>query len=160
MLVIRRWGDRQLLAGRLDPVLGAMRVDERDHDFPRRSSSAWAKNADALRRIWLARRLLVLALQCCHALTFIGCHQVVDRRPVQLGAPRDAMIPCCSQASPQSKLWRPTASLLSLVVEDQAHCAFPNLGEIPFRCAHDSILSKYQSLRILGAVQSPDDNTF
>src|SRR6266550_2242715 len=56
VLVVRRRGDRQLRADRLDPVCVAMRVDERDHDFPRRSSSAWAKNADALRRISLARR--------------------------------------------------------------------------------------------------------
>src|SRR6185437_2102162 len=43
LFVIRRWGDRQLLADRLDPVLGTMCVYERDHHFPRRSSSAWAK---------------------------------------------------------------------------------------------------------------------
>src|SRR5690349_14169002 len=51
VLAIRRRGDRQLLADRFDPVLSPMRVDEREHHFPRRSSSAWAKNADALRRI-------------------------------------------------------------------------------------------------------------
>src|SRR6185437_2927297 len=55
VFVIRRWGDRQLLADRLDPILAPMRVDEREHHFPRRSSSAWAKNAEALRRISLAR---------------------------------------------------------------------------------------------------------
>ena len=55
VFVIRRRGDRQLRADRLDPVLASMRVDERDQYFPRRSSSAWAKNADALRRISLAR---------------------------------------------------------------------------------------------------------
>jgi len=33
----------------------AMRVDEPDQYFLRRSSSLWAKNADALRRISLAR---------------------------------------------------------------------------------------------------------
>src|ERR1700740_2576492 len=46
----------QLSAERLDPVLIALIVDERDHHFGRRSSSAWAKYADALRRISLARR--------------------------------------------------------------------------------------------------------
>jgi hypothetical protein len=49
VLVGRRRGNRH------DPVLGAVRVNERHHHFPRRSSSAWAKNADALRRISLAR---------------------------------------------------------------------------------------------------------
>src|SRR5690606_35768525 len=56
VFVVRRRGDRQLGADRLDPVLLTMGVDERQHHLPRRSSSAWAKNADALRRISLARR--------------------------------------------------------------------------------------------------------
>jgi len=53
---IRRWGDRQHAADRLDPVDGAMLVDEGDHGLDRRSSSAIAKYADALRRISLAWR--------------------------------------------------------------------------------------------------------
>src|SRR3954469_18946526 len=52
--VIGRWGDRQHAADRLDPVDGAMLVDEGDHGLDRRSSSAIAKYADALRRILLA----------------------------------------------------------------------------------------------------------
>src|SRR5215213_804847 len=56
MGVIRRWGDRQHAADRLDPVDGAMRVDEGDHGLDRRSSSAWAKYADAFLRISLAWR--------------------------------------------------------------------------------------------------------
>ena len=56
VLVVRRRGDRQHLADRLDPVVGAVFVDERDHHFGRRSSSAWAKYADALRRISFAWR--------------------------------------------------------------------------------------------------------
>src|SRR5258705_8270045 len=55
VLVVGRRGDLQLLADRLDPVLLAMLVDERDHYLGRRSSSASAKYADALRRISLAR---------------------------------------------------------------------------------------------------------
>src|SRR5262249_61753262 len=39
----------------LDPILGSVLVDERHHYFGRRSSSAWAKKAAALRRISLAR---------------------------------------------------------------------------------------------------------
>jgi len=39
-----------LRADRLDSVRGAAAVDERHHHVPRRSSSAWAKYADALRR--------------------------------------------------------------------------------------------------------------
>ena len=55
-LVVRRRGDRQHPADRLDPVQRPVFVDERHHHFGRRSSSAWAKKADAFRRISLARR--------------------------------------------------------------------------------------------------------
>ena len=55
-LVRRRRGDRQHCADRLDPVLVAMSVDEPRDVVGRRSSSAWAKYADALRRISFARR--------------------------------------------------------------------------------------------------------
>jgi hypothetical protein len=41
--VIRRRGDRQNAADRLDPVAGAVLVDKGDHGLNRRSSSAWAK---------------------------------------------------------------------------------------------------------------------
>ena len=43
MGVIRRGGDRQDLADRLDPVDIPMIVDEGDHGFHRRSSSAWVR---------------------------------------------------------------------------------------------------------------------
>src|SRR3954469_8624045 len=56
MGVIRRRGDRQHPADRLDPVDGAMLVNEGDHGLDRRSSSAIAQYADALRRISLAWR--------------------------------------------------------------------------------------------------------
>ena len=55
VLVVSRWGDRQLRADRLDPLFGSALVDKRRHYFGRRSSSAWAKKAAALRRISLAR---------------------------------------------------------------------------------------------------------
>ena len=41
--VIRRRGDRQNTADRLDPVAGAVLVNEGDPGLNRRSSSAWAK---------------------------------------------------------------------------------------------------------------------
>src|SRR5271165_3853873 len=43
MGAIGRWGDRQHLADRLDPIDSTMIVDEGDHGLNRRSSSAWAK---------------------------------------------------------------------------------------------------------------------
>src|SRR5580658_4242627 len=56
MGVIGRQGDRQQLADRLDPMRLAVIVDEGNHGLNRRSSSAWAKYALALRRISLACR--------------------------------------------------------------------------------------------------------
>src|SRR6056297_1107069 len=49
-------GDRQHRADRLDPVRITMRLNEIHHHFDRRSSSAIAKYAEALRRISLAWR--------------------------------------------------------------------------------------------------------
>src|SRR5690606_20963443 len=56
LCVVGRRSDRQYIADRLDSVLLTVLVDELDHHFRRRSSSACAKYADALRRISLARR--------------------------------------------------------------------------------------------------------
>src|ERR1700727_2572819 len=56
MGVIGRQSDRQHLADRLDPMRLAVIVDEGNHGLNRRSSSAWAKYALALRRISLACR--------------------------------------------------------------------------------------------------------
>src|SRR6202011_3666307 len=56
MGVIGRQGDRQHPADRLDPMRLAVIVDEGNHGLNRRSSAAWAKYADALRRISLACR--------------------------------------------------------------------------------------------------------
>lgn len=54
VLIIRGRGNRQDSAERLDPMLTAMHVDKGHHHFDRRSSSAIAKYADALRRISFA----------------------------------------------------------------------------------------------------------
>ena len=53
--IVRRRGDRQHRADRLDPVRRSLRIDERRHHRGRRSSSACAKNAEAFRRISFAR---------------------------------------------------------------------------------------------------------
>ncbi len=54
--VIGRRGDRRDPTDRLDPANRAMHIDEGDHRFSGRSSSAIAKYAEALRRISLAWR--------------------------------------------------------------------------------------------------------
>jgi hypothetical protein len=56
MQVVRRRGNRQDLADRLDPINFAVIVNEFLHLLDGRSSSAWAKYADALRKISLACR--------------------------------------------------------------------------------------------------------
>src|SRR4030081_1628844 len=56
MGMVGRGGERQDLADRLHPMSLSVIVDERDHGLYRRSSSAIAKYADALRRISLAWR--------------------------------------------------------------------------------------------------------
>src|SRR5512144_43892 len=56
LIVVGGRGDRQNLADRLDPMDPAMIVNEGDHVFERRSSSAIAKYADALRGISFAWR--------------------------------------------------------------------------------------------------------
>src|SRR5438270_1978815 len=56
MGAVGRWGNRQHFADRLDPIRATVIVDEGDHRLNGRSSSAWAKYADALRRISLAWR--------------------------------------------------------------------------------------------------------
>ena len=56
MTVKGRRGDRQNTADRLDPIDLAMLLDEGDHLRNGRSSSAWAKYADAFFRISLAVR--------------------------------------------------------------------------------------------------------
>jgi hypothetical protein len=53
-LMVGRWGDRQNPADRLDPIDLPMLVNKGDHRLNGRSSSAWAKYADALRRISFA----------------------------------------------------------------------------------------------------------
>src|SRR5262249_11875984 len=53
---LHRWRDRQHRADRLGSVEISVLVDEGQHHFGRRSSSAWAKNAAAFFKISLARR--------------------------------------------------------------------------------------------------------
>src|SRR5262249_25797438 len=56
MRMVSRGDNRQHPADRLDPIRAMLIVDEGDHGLCRRSSSAWAKYALALRRISLACR--------------------------------------------------------------------------------------------------------
>jgi len=55
-LSVRSRSTGRSAAARLDPVGLSMLINEHRHRFGRRSSSAWAKKAAALRRISFARR--------------------------------------------------------------------------------------------------------
>src|SRR5690606_23786469 len=55
VFVVAGWRDLELATDRLDAVLGPVLVDEGVHQRVKRSSSAAAKKADALRRISFAR---------------------------------------------------------------------------------------------------------
>ena len=60
--VVRRRGNRQFLADWLDPKSTPVFVNVRNHHPGLRSSSAWAKKADAVLRISLARRSSLFSL--------------------------------------------------------------------------------------------------
>src|SRR5207244_9306170 len=64
-LGVQRRGDRQDRADRLDPELLPVLVDEPDHHLARRSSSAFAKYAEASRRISFARRNSTFSRSSC-----------------------------------------------------------------------------------------------
>jgi len=74
MGMIRRRGNRQNPADRLDPIRRAMIINEGDHVFDRRSSSASAKYADALRRISFAWRSS--RFSCSRAFSFADISDV------------------------------------------------------------------------------------
>ena len=111
VLVVRRWGVRQHRADRLDPVRIPVRIDERGHYFGRRSSSAWAKYADALRRISVARRSWRISRSCSlsraarpSSALAVGLYHA---RP---GVPSDAASQTCIRSSRRPTEWRPIAS--------------------------------------------------
>src|SRR5450830_1339501 len=85
MSPIRRRGNLQDLAERLDPIGITMLVDEGSQDFSRRSSSAWAKNALASLSISLARRNSLTS----RSSSFMRCASVVvtpSRMPASTSA--------------------------------------------------------------------------
>ena len=162
--VVRRRGDRQHLADRLDPVIVAIRIDEADHGFHRRSSSAWAKYALALRRISLACRSSRFSRSSAFRRSRssrrnTGLATAVDARPVftqllqrlrraaDLG--RDRHDRC------------PLRGVLAAVLQHHPHGAFAHLGGKLRGCPvirHGSILSRVGASDKPGAVQTPEEH--
>jgi hypothetical protein len=135
-------GDRHDAANRLDPISRTMLVDKRDHHFGRRSSSACAKNADALRRISLARfssttsRSSILSAR---ARRWSGRH--AGRHSARPGAPTAAASRSYSRLSGRWRQSPPLRAVLSGVFLHQPHEALSYLRRILAGSCHGSILS-------------------
>ena len=158
MGVIGRWGDRQHLADRLDPIRPAVIVDERDHGLCRRSSSAWAKYADRLAQDLVGLpQLAVLPLQRLEPLALVRrrtrpdaavalrlLHPLVQRlrRAADLARNRDDR--------------RPARRMLALVIQHHPHRAGADLRRKLVRrlACHRSTLSGVGASDKPGAVQS------
>src|SRR6478609_407599 len=129
MVVVGRRGDRQHLANRLDPMRLAVIVDERDHGLNRRSSSAWAKYAEALRRISLAWRSSRFSRS--KALSFVAT-SVGTRARTPLS--RSAFFThSCSVCAVQPiggdrRHRRPPWGMLAFVIQNQPHRTGSDLG--------------------------------
>jgi hypothetical protein len=110
--VVRRRGDRQHPADRLDPMDVAVIVDERDHGLDRRSSSAIAKYALALRRIslaWREPRGSPAPAPSAAPASHWSCPPA-DPGRAPPAAPSRAASRRCSRSSPRSSRSPPTAS--------------------------------------------------
>ena len=147
LLVVGRRGDRKLSADRLDPVLLAMLVDERHHHLGRRSSSAWAKYADALRRISLARRSRGPRARVLDPSLLLARH----------ATPAESTSVCRthfrSPGERSSRRFRAShRDPYVPVLEDHPHRSLPNLLGKPACSCHDSILSRNGASGKSGAV--------
>jgi hypothetical protein len=111
MVMIAGRGDRQHLADRLDPVSLPVIVDERDHGLNRRSSSAWAKYADALRKISLACRNSRFSRSRAFSrlATSVGRPARVPRYPLPPSLPSRSAPAPCSRSWLRSRKSLPTA---------------------------------------------------
>ena len=157
MRVVGRRGDRQHTADRLDPVDGAVLVDEGDHGLDRRSSSAMRKIGRRLAQdlVGLAQ-LTVLALQRLDPLAFVR-GRPGPQALVALGLPD----PVAQRLARAADLGRDRLdgrllrAVLALMVQNHPHRAvadFRRIGGCTLR--HGSILSRVGASRKPGAVQN------
>ena len=158
MSVIGRRGDRQHPADRLDPMGPAMIVDEGDHGLNRRSSSAWAKYALALRRISLAWRSSRFSRSSAFSFA-----RHVRRRPGPCPLSRSAFFdPVVQRLRRAADLRRnrhdrrPLRGMIALVIDHHPHRALAHLRRKLVRrlACHGSILSRVGASGKPGAVQS------
>ena len=157
MRMIGRWGDRQHPADRLDPIRPAVIVDEGDHGLNRRSSSAWAKYAEALRRISLAWRSSRFSRSSALSLSAIS----VVRPGLRPLSRRPSSPTHCSVCDVQPILRRyrddrcPSRRMLALVIHHHPHRTRTDLRRKLVRCLarHGSTFSRVGASDKPGAVQ-------
>ena len=156
LLVVDRWGDRQLRANRLDPVLGTMFVDKRHHYFGRRSSSAWAKKAAALRRISFARFSSRFSRSNSLSRPFSELDNPLrfPSSPSGLSHPFSQALWCTPNLARNRTHRRPLGPVLCLLLHHQPDRSFSNLRRIPRCSVHHSILSRIRVSGKPGAVQT------
>ena len=154
------WGDRQHAADRLDPMPPTVIVDERDHRLNGRSSSAWAKYADALRRISLACRnsrfsrssALIWPVSCVVGPGRSPWSRSDRRTQLRSVSPVQPILSCNRVDR------RPLRRVLRLVIKHHPNGSIPHLRRKPV-CrwlAHCSILSRRGASGKPGAVHEFD----
>src|SRR5262249_19548699 len=157
MRMVRRRGDRQHLADRLDPIRFPMIIDERDHGFTRRSSSAWAKYADALRRISFACRSSRFSRSKAFSFSAISVGTPA-RLPLSTSAFFTHSRSVCAVQpilAETETIVAPSRWMLMFVVQDQPHSARTDLRRKLVACllAHGSTFSRVGASDQPGAVQ-------
>ena len=151
MSVIGGRGDLQHTTDRLDPVSPAIIVNEADHGLNRRSSSAWAKYAEALRRIQIGlAKLAVLAFQRLDPLAFV-CRgaSATALVPLSLGHPVVKGSAPYTRSSPQSRRSPPIARRDRLGARSPSarRARALQVKTLPLLLVHGSILSRVGASR-------------
>jgi hypothetical protein len=123
-------------------------LDERNHGFDRRSSSAWAKYADALRRISFACR----SSRFSRSSVFIRSRPSLVRLPlVALGLPHSLAQRLARAADLRCNRTHrcPLRRVIPSMLQPHAYRAFPDFRRksICYLPRHSSTFSSYGSLR-------------
>jgi len=133
MTSIRRWGDLQNSANRLDPKAASMLINKGPRYFKRRSSSAWAKKALASFKISLAR----LSSRTSSSSSLTRGHWPPHcpppyLQPWQFSSSRS--VPCSQSSGPPTQ-WQPTETHdVHAALRPCESLALAALGKILFVC--------------------------
>ena len=155
-LVVGRWSNRQLRADWLDSIVLAMRVDERHHHVPRRSSSAWAKYAAAFRRISFACRNSRTSRSNLQPLLLLRRDpRALPGITLRLADPEPEGFCRTADLAGNRRDRPPLRRVLSLVVSHQPYCPLPHFRRKP-RTRHAWLSTQlWISRAYLGAPHAP-----